>query len=267
MNDIARVLADLTIVDLSLTLDERFPCTWPGNMRFELNVENWYVAMEKGKEAQAVRSVGPFYTCWMTLHEHIGTHFDAPPHYIPPPDSGLEHSSEHGLSYGDRIPLSVLQGPAAVIDVTALRDTADAGVSPWISVERIQEWEAQHGPIRGEILLLHTAWDEYYVEFPLGARYSRDVSMKETCGWPAPLPETVTYLHSRGVRTLGTDAPSIGAAHDPNPAHWTGLEQGMSYVEGLARLSSLPTRGAYFVFAPVKIADSSGGPGRAFAYV
>jgi kynurenine formamidase len=41
----------------------------------------------------------------------------------------------------------------------------------------------------------------------------------------------------------------------------------MSYVEGLANLGALPPRDAWFVFVPVKIAHSSGGPGRAFAYV
>jgi kynurenine formamidase len=41
----------------------------------------------------------------------------------------------------------------------------------------------------------------------------------------------------------------------------------MNFVESLANLGELPVRGAYFVFVPVKIAHSSGAPGRAFAYV
>ena len=39
----------------------------------------------------------------------------------------------------------------------------------------------------------------------------------------------------------------------------------MRYVEILTNLGELPVRGAYFIFMPVKIADSSGGPGRAMA--
>ena len=39
----------------------------------------------------------------------------------------------------------------------------------------------------------------------------------------------------------------------------------MRYIELLTNLSELPVRGAYFVFLPVKIAGSSGGPGRAMA--
>jgi kynurenine formamidase len=61
------------------------------------------------------------------------------------------------------------------------------------------------------------------------------------------------------------DAPSIGRAHDPVPVHQEGLSRGIRYVEVLTNLGELPERGAYFVFLPLKIAGSSGGPGRAIA--
>jgi kynurenine formamidase len=41
----------------------------------------------------------------------------------------------------------------------------------------------------------------------------------------------------------------------------------MRYVEILTNLGELPVRGAYFIFMPVKIASSSGGPGRAMALI
>jgi isatin hydrolase len=84
-------------------------------------------------------------------------------------------------------------------------------------------------------------------------------------GWPAPAPETAVYLYESGVKTVGIDAPSIGSAHDGVPVHQEGLGRGMRYVEILTNLGALPARGAYFIFMPVKIADSSGGPGRAMA--
>jgi kynurenine formamidase len=67
------------------------------------------------------------------------------------------------------------------------------------------------------------------------------------------------------VKTIGIDAPSIGSAHDGVPVHQEGLSRGMRYVEILTNLGELPVRGAYFIFLPVKIAESSGGPGRAMA--
>ena len=71
--------------------------------------------------------------------------------------------------------------------------------------------------------------------------------------------------NERGVKTIGIDAPSIGSAHSPIPVHQEGLGRGMRYVEILTNLGELPVRGAYFVFLPVKISNSSGGPGRAMA--
>lgn len=268
MTDVAATLAGAEVVDLSLTLDERYPCTWPNNIPFEFNVENWYEPVSKEPGPQLVRSAGPYYTAWMTMHEHIGTHFDAPPHFIPPPDSGLPNANENGVLYGDRVPIAELQGPAAVIDATALRDIGELGVSPYLSADGIREWEARHGEIRaGDVVLLYTGWDAFYVPYPEGARYTRDVFAQKASGWPTTSAEAVELLHERGVRTLGTDAPSIGASHEPIPSHLAGLRHGMSYVEGLANLGALPARGAWFVFLPVKIAQSSGGPGRAFAYV
>jgi kynurenine formamidase len=49
--------------------------------------------------------------------------------------------------------------------------------------------------------------------------------------------------------------------------HVTGLAGGAVFVEGLAHLSELPPRGAWFCFAPVKLAYGTGAPGRAFAFV
>ena len=102
-----------------------------------------------------------------------------------------------------------------------------------------------------------------------GGREVHDGSLVtgEYPGWPAPSPETAVYLHEKGVKTIGIDAPSIGSAHDGVPVHQEGLGRGMRYVELLTNLSELPVRGAYFIFMPVKIAGSSGGPGRAMAFL
>jgi kynurenine formamidase len=268
VSDVADVLAGRRIVDLSLTLDERFPCTWPNNMPFEHNVENWYVPVDKEPGQQGLRSVAPFYTAWMTMHEHIGTHFDAPPHYIPPPDSGLPHASEAGARYGDRVPIEEMQGPAVVFDATHLRDAGTLGMSPVIPLEDLEAWEGEHGRLEpGDVMLLRSGWDAFYVPYPEGSRYARDVFSRTASGWPAFAPEAVELMHERGVHTMGMDTPTVGASHDPNPAHWAGLQHGMNFVESLANLGELPVRGAYFVFVPVKIAHSSGAPGRAFAYV
>ena len=68
------------------------------------------------------RHTALYYSCWMILWEHTGTHFDAPTHAIPPSKSGLPHANEWGDVYGDMVPLEKFQGPAAVVDVRELPD-------------------------------------------------------------------------------------------------------------------------------------------------
>jgi kynurenine formamidase len=62
-------------------------------------------------------------------------------------------------------------------------------------------------------------------------------------------------------------APSIGSVHDGIPVHQEGLSRGLRYVEILTNLDELSPRGAFFVFLPLKISGSSGGPGRAVAFL
>ena len=165
------------------------------------------------------------------------------------------------------MPLDDLMGPAAVIDVRFLSEGGEPGMSPFITVDHVKAWEEENGALRtGEVVLFRTGWDRYYVEGEEGEKYmSRPLVTGDSLGWPAPAPETAIYLHERGVKTIGIDAPSIGSAHDPVPVHQEGLSRGMRYVEILTGLGELPVRGAFFIFMPVKIAGSSGGPGRAVA--
>jgi kynurenine formamidase len=47
--------------------------------------------------------------------------------------------------------------------------------------------------------------------------------------------------------------------------HQYALSRGVMFVEVLTGLQELPPRGAWFCFLPLKIAGSTGGPGRAIA--
>ena len=47
-----------------------------------------------------------------------------------------------------------MMGPAAVIDVTELTGQGEGGVSPEITPEMIERWEAQHGQLRPEDIVL-----------------------------------------------------------------------------------------------------------------
>lgn len=59
----------------------------------------------------------------------------------------------------------------------------------------------------------------------------------------------------------------MGAVHQGAPPHQLGLGLGMIYIEGLANLDAVNPTGASFIFLPLKIARSTGCPGRAIAYI
>jgi isatin hydrolase len=252
-------LTSARVVDLSVALSERLPGTWPGHMAFAHHNWNWFAEVD-GPTGRT-RSIGPYQTHFLAIDEHCGTHF------VPPEGSGLPLAGPLASETGDRVPPGEMMGPAVVLDVRSLSEAGKPGVSPFITDEHIRAWEGEHGPLyEGEVVLFWTEWDRHYVEGEEGSRYMHgSLVTGDAPGWPAPAPEAILYLHERVVKTVGMDAPSIGSAHDPVPVHQEGLSRGVRYVEVLTNLGELPIRGALFAFLPLKIAGSSGGPGRAIA--
>ncbi len=260
-------LSGARVVDLSVTLSERLPGTWPGHMSYAHKNWNWFAEAE-GPTGRT-RSAAPYQTNFVLIDEHCGTHFDAPTHFIPPEGSGLPYASPLGAETGDKVPVGDLMGPAVVVDVRFLAQEGEPGVSPFITADHVRAWEDENGPIAaGEVVLLRTGWDRFYVEGDEGLKFMHgSLVTHDAPGWPAPSPDLAIYLHEKGVRTIGIDAPSIGSAHAGVPVHQEGLSRGLRYVEILTNLDELPTRGAFFVFLPLKIAGSSRGPGRAIAFL
>jgi kynurenine formamidase len=247
----------MTLFDLSAPLDEALPGTWPGHLPFAHRV--W-----RDHSPQSA-----YKTHILVMDEHVGTHFDAPPHFIPPPGSGLPLASPLGAQGADRVDLARLCGPAAVVDVRDLVGTAEPGVSPWITAARLEAWEAANGRFQaGDIVLLATGWSGHYQPGPAGNAFLQaPVVERSMAGWPAPDPGAIRFLAGRGVTTLGIDAASMGAVHDGAPVHQEALGRGMLFIEGLCGLTALPPVGAWFLFLPLKVVDATGCPGRAVAWV
>lgn len=265
---------DHDVVDLSLLLAEDLPCYWATHQPFQHKVWNWF-ATRKDAAASTYNRGGPYATRWMAIDEHTGTHFDAPSHFIPPPGSDLPGAHPAGGTTSEKVPLGQLMGPAAVIDVSALntaeQGTAeqDGGVSPFIRPEVIDDWERRYGLLTpGMVVLFRTGWDRYYQRGPDGDAYLFDVVVtRRRPGWPAPGVSAMDALLKRGIRCVGIDAPSMGAAHDGAPVHVHGLRAGAVYVECLTRLDLLPARGAWFCFLPLNVENGTGAPGRAIAFL
>ncbi len=258
------------LVDLSLVLAEDLPCYWPTHMPFQHKTWNWFTTQRDQHSAVYNRNAAPYATKWLTIDEHTGTHFDAPSHFVPPQDSGIAGCGPAGDITAEKVGLESLLGPAAVIDVReAVPVSGYEGVSPVFGTEVIDRWEQEHGRLRpGEVVLFLTNWDQRYLRGPAGAAYLHDVVVtKRLPGWPAPGEDTLMLLLERGVRCMGTDAPSMGAADNGAVAHQCGLPRGAIFVECLTGLDRLPPRGAWFCFLPLKVESGTGAPGRAIALV
>ncbi len=268
--DLFEVASGSRIVDLTVLVSETLPAHWGSNPPFARWTNNWFEELENEYGTPATPSAAPYYSQRFVIDEHTGTQTDFPAHFVPPPGSGLPHAGPMGALTGDRYPLDRMMGPAAVIDVTDIRDAAEPGRSAAITVERIQAWESENGEIRaGDVVLFYSGYsDAYYKPLPDGNRFTYEPLLLKTApGWPAPTPEAVEYLQAKGVWHLGTDGASMGPVEGGQPTHVAGLQHGMSWEELLTNLGDLPARGAYYLALPLKIVDQSGSPTRAVAFV
>jgi kynurenine formamidase len=244
----------IKLIDLSILIANDHPCTWPGTAPFNAFIVHRYDNPED-----------PDYIRMVVTDEHVGTHMDAPGHYVP---SAAGTSAVIGITT-DQVPLTTLFGPAAVIDVTELTGQGEPGKSPEIRPERIASWEEKYGRITPEdIVLFYSGWSARYLPGEAGRSYAWDpILVKNGPSWPGLTEEAMQLLADRGVKVVGTEGGGPGVSERDARTHQIGLGAGMVFIERLANLHLLPARGAGFCFLPVHWAEGSGAPGRAIALV
>jgi kynurenine formamidase len=188
--------------------------------------------------------------------EHVGTHLDAPIHWVTGRD-------ENDVA---QIPLEHLIGPAVVVD-----KTAEAAADPdfLLTIDDLRAFEKEHGALPAAGWLLYrTGWDARAHDQQ--AFLNADDSGPHT---PGIDPECARWLAEEspfigiGVETVGTDAGAAHSFEPPFPCHSFVLGAGKCGLTQLANLAELPSTGALVVVAPLKIAKGSGSPVRAFALV
>jgi kynurenine formamidase len=193
---------------------------------------------------------------WLEIGEHVGTHFDAPIHWITGRD-GEDVAS---------VPPARLVGPVAVID-----KSAECAADPdyLLTVDDIRAWEAQHGPLpEGGWLLFRSGWDaragDQEAFLNAGDGVSRTPGPDAACArWLAEEAPIVGY----GCETVGTDAGGAAAFDPPFPAHAFLLGAGRYGLTQLANLDRLPPSGALIVVAPLRLVDGTGSPARVLGFV
>jgi kynurenine formamidase len=155
------------LYDLSQPLNQDTPF-WPLYPPFEVK----YIKRkpEHGVNAQYIQT-----------SNHIGTHLDAPRHFV---------------TYGktiDQIPLEWLVGPGVIVDVS---DVGDLGI---YTPEMVEERVDLHD---GDILILHTGWHRYAWYQPT-ADEERYIHLH-----PGTTREWVDWIIKRKIHLWGVDAVS-----------------------------------------------------------
>jgi kynurenine formamidase len=188
--------------------------------------------------------------------EHVGTHFDAPVHWITGRD-GPDVS---------QVPPRHLIGAAVVID-----KSAECASNPdfLLQVADVEAWQREHGPLpEGGWLLFRSGWDARahdqaaFLNANEAGSHTPGVSV-ELAHWLA----NEAPIRGFGVETVGTDA---GAAHSfdpPFPCHSFLLGAGKYGLTQLANLAKLPATGTLLMAAPLPIVRGSGSPARVLALV
>lgn len=177
----------------------------------------------------------------ISLVTHCGTHIDAPAHFF-----------NHGATV-DNLPLSKLNGPAVIIDVT--------GKSPrerirWSDISN-QRSLLEEGASNGGIVLFRTGWSQYW-----GTQKYFDHPFLDG--------DIARQLVEMGVQVIGVDAMSpdetkIDVSESSFTVHKVTLGAGMVIAENLTNLDKLQAGSWIVSVVPLKITGGDGSPVRAFA--
>lgn len=238
-------LIDLTTPLSSSTPTIRLPEPFTNSINFSL------------EEVAKYDERGPFWSA-NNIHtgEHVGTHLDAPIHWLPGKD-GRDVAS---------IPLDRLVGPACVIDVC---EHVDSDPDFLLEKHHILEWEAEHGELpSGSWLLLRTGWDRFADDQE--AFLNVDETGSHTPGVSAECARWLAEerpISGFGADTVGIDAGLSGELEPSHPMHHLLLGNDKYGITSLRNLSSLPETGALLIVAPLPIQGGTGSPARVIAVV
>ncbi|MFC1836444.1 cyclase family protein [Thermodesulfobacteriota bacterium] len=205
----------MSIIDISLTLQREMP-RWPGAPPFELH---WQTLMSKGDDCN---------TSGISTESHIGTHVDAPFHFV-----------SDGATIDELAPDTFI-GPAMVAHLPEVDLISDLELSSLELPEHTERllfctrnsrwWESKHAEFREDFVAM-------------------DVSAAE-------------WIVKKGIRLVGVDYLSVEPFAETGPVHRMLLGSGVVIVEGL-NLSGVEPGEYEFICLPLKMLGADGAPARA----
>ncbi len=204
------------IIDLTHTLHEHVP-TWTGSCGFLSAIKLDY--------DQRCRVQN------MKMHAGVGTHIDAPAHFIPNAQEVCQ------------LPLKRLVVPLKVIAVEASNDDYK------ISVEDIVRFEQKHGAIqKGDLVVFNTGWHKRWDN----PNAYRNVDEFGGMHFPSISHEAAQLLVDRDVAGIGIDTLSPDCSQVDFPVHDILLGAGKYIVENVTHLDEVVPTGFTAYVLPIK---------------
>ena len=205
----------MKIHDISISISPSMP-TYPGDPAVSIEP---VLQIAKGDAANVSR---------LSFGDHTGTHLDPPAHFVP------------GGKTVDQLDLSVLYGPARVVDMTHIEKE--------ITADDLARAKLPKHAVR---ILCKTRNSEYW---------DRQGFQKDfvAFAWDA-----AQWLVDRGITLVGIDylSAELFGVSEPN-THRILLGAGIIIVEGL-NLKSISPGNYTLACLPLKIQNGDGGPARA----
>jgi len=201
------------IIDISVPLRNGIPC-WPGSEGFN---RHWTRSFQGGDGVNVST---------ITADLHVGTHVDAPLHFV-----------DGGASV-DELPLETLCGPAQVVELMG----PGAVTAAVLEASGVREGS--------ERVLLKTRNSAFWRDDVFHPDYA------------ALTADAAQWILDRGVRLIGVDSMSVQCYNDQPHVHTMLLEAGVVVVEGLEL--SLAAPGWYeLICLPLRMEGAEGAPARA----
>ena len=175
----------------------------------------------------------------IVLGTHIGTHIDAPRHFIP------------GGKTVESIPLDLLVGTARVVRLRG------CSIKQELQIDDLRKVLGREKPKR---LILDLGWSKHWGTMNF---YTDHAFLSNDCA---------QWLVDRGVRLLGMDTPQMDSpdhgrnSGNDSPVHKIMLGQGVIFLEYMNNLAKVRTDHVELYVLPLNILGADGAPCRCIAF-
>ena len=228
--DFKKLFSNFKIIDLSHTLEEGIPS-------FPTHTKYYHL------DANQIND--PAHMSQILMHEHNGTHVDAPAHYI---KTGPKN--KHFMEYVSPIHLI---GSAVHINLNKYKKKL-------VTLPVIKKWEKKNFIIKkNDIVIFNFGWHKKWKIGSKGNKYIKN--------WPGLDKLSSEYLLKKRISAVGTDTLGLDCSGSISiPAHTTFLINNILIMENLNNLDILPSR-FNFIAIPLKIKKGTASPIRALAFI